>query len=121
MTYASGDLKLRPRDMAKIGYVHLNGGQWNGEQILSQAWIDLATAKHATTWATGFDYGYQWWLFDYVSNGTTYHSYHARGWGGQLISMFPSVDMVVVLTGGNYLTSDPADAILKHWILDALN
>ena len=49
-------------------------------------------------------------MFDYPANGQTYSSFSARGWGGQVIVMFPGLDMVVVLTGGNYLTPDPVDA-----------
>jgi len=120
MTYSSGDLRLRPRDMAKIGYLFVNDGMWDGQQIISPAWISQATTRHAETVNPGWGYGYQWWLFDYTVNGKTYPTFGARGWGGQVITMVPSEDMVIVLTGGNYVTSDPADAIIKHFVLDAL-
>ncbi|MCZ6858051.1 MAG: serine hydrolase [Gemmatimonadetes bacterium] len=120
MTYASGDLKLRPRDMAKIGYIFANDGQWNGQQIISPEWIAESTQHRKQTWDPRWGYGYQWWLFDYPANGRTYRSFGARGWGGQIITVFPDLDMVVVLTGGNYLTPDPTDAVIRQFVLDAL-
>jgi CubicO group peptidase (beta-lactamase class C family) len=120
MTYASGDLRLRPRDMAKIGYIFVNGGQWNGQQVVSPDWIAESTEHRKETRDPRWGYGYQWWLFDYPANGRTYRSFGARGWGGQMITVFPDLDMVVVLTGGNYLTSDPADAVIRQFVLDAL-
>lgn len=120
MTYASGDLRLRPRDMAKIGYLFVSDGMWNGERILSSQWIADATEYRLESRDTGWGYGYQWWLFDYPANGRTYHSFGARGWGGQLITVFPEVDLVVVLTGGAYLTPSPADAVIHQFVLQAL-
>ena len=120
MTYASGDLKLRPRDMAKIGYIFANGGVWNGQQIISPQWIAESTQNLKETRDPRWGYGYQWWIFDYPANGQTYRSFGARGWGGQVITVFPDLDMVVVLTGGNYLTPDPVDAVIRQFVLDAL-
>lgn len=118
--YASGDLRLRPRDMAKIGWLYANDGQWDAQPILSPAWIDRATTRHAETVNPGWGYGYQWWLYDFVVDGEVYRSVGARGWGGQMITVFPDHDLVVVQTGGNYLTGDPADAVVRNFVLEAL-
>lgn len=120
VTYASGDLRLRPRDMAKIGALFLNEGQWNGEAILSPGWVAEAAQERLPTWNPPWGYGYQWWTFDWPVNGSTVPSFGARGWGGQVITVFPTLDMVVVLTGGNYRSSDPTDAIISEFVLDAL-
>ncbi len=120
MTYASGDLRLRPRDMAKIGQLFAGGGFWNGRQVISPEWIAEATARRAETWNPGWGYGYQWWLHDFTVDGTVYPTIGARGWGGQMITVLPDQDLVVVLTGGNYLTSDPADAVVRYFVLEAL-
>lgn len=120
VTYASGDLRLRPRDMAKIGYLFINDGAWSGHEILSTSWIAEATARRAETWNPGWGYGYQWWLYDFDVAGTTYPSFGARGWGGQAITVFPEQSLVVVQTGGNYLTPDPADAVIRQFVLEAL-
>lgn len=120
VTYASGDLRLRPRDMARIGQLFLNGGTWKGERIVSAAWTAEATARHAETWNPGWGYGFQWWIHDFDVDGVTVPSFGARGWGGQFITVFPEQDMVVVQTGGNYVTDDPGDAVIRQFVLEAL-
>ena len=99
VTYVSGDLKLRPRDMAKIGYLFANDGVWDGTRIISSEWIAEATADYALTRNPLWRYGYQWWNFDWPVNGESYPSFSARGWGGQVITIFPTLDMVVVPNG----------------------
>ncbi len=55
-------LQLTPRDMAKLGYLYLHNGMWDGQQIVSAAWIRAAVQQHTTTDSTlGLGYGYQWW------------------------------------------------------------
>jgi len=119
MIHASGNLRLRPRDMAKLGYLYLNGGVWNGERILSEEWIEESTLGHVSLSGTE-GYGYQWWLQTYQVRSKSVDAYQAKGWGGQRIVVFPSLDMVVVFTGGNYLGHDPADDILTRFILPAV-
>jgi len=119
MIHASGNLKLRPRDMAKLGYLFLNGGTWKGERIVSEEWIEESTkGRVSPLWADG--YGYQWWLRTYHSNSTSVDSFYADGWGGQRIAVFPGLDMVVVFTGGNYVGEVPADDIVVRFILPAV-
>ena len=92
-----GRLRMKPHDMAKIGYLYLNNGSWDGEQILPPDWVDAASSKHSSLppVLTPWDgYGYQWWL---CSLGF----YSARGRGSQLITVVPDKDMVVVITGGH--------------------
>ena len=84
-----GYLWLHPRDMAKIGWLFLNRGRWDGRQIVPAAWVDAAT--RVQTDATWFDgYGYQWWVDeDY---------YAAVGFGGQFIFVVPDKRLVAVFT-----------------------
>jgi CubicO group peptidase (beta-lactamase class C family) len=104
---ASSTLYLRPRDMAKIGQLYLRGGEWNGDRIVSQEWIAESTAEAirippSENPIPGLieGYGYQWWRGT-LSNGDT-ETYFAAGWGGQFIFVLPEMDMVVVLTGGQF-------------------
>lgn len=119
MIHASGNLKLRPRDMAKLGYLFLNGGVWEGEPIVSREWVEESTKKHVTR-SSSAGYGYQWWLLTYRVNSMSVDAFHADGWGGQRIIVFPSLDMVVVFTGGNYVGADPSNEIVSRHILPAL-
>ncbi|MCD4731959.1 MAG: beta-lactamase family protein [Bacteroidales bacterium] len=124
VVFCSGDLRLRPRDMAKFGYLFLNGGVWQGEQIISQNWIDISTAKYSILsnyWSDLDGYGYQWWIWDNV-NGVEFKAYAASGWGGQWIIVSPNSNMVFVTTGGNYYTGEqiPIQSILSDYIIPAL-
>lgn len=87
-----GDLHLFPHDMAKLGYLFLNNGQWDGKEIVSSEWVAAATSKHATP-PNSYGYGYQWWL-------PLPEVYSADGRGGQMIIVVPGLDTVVVLTAG---------------------
>lgn len=88
-----GDLHLTPHDMAKLGYLYLHEGVWDGEQVLSPTWVKAATRAPEDA---DFDrYGYLWWLKPKPSD-----VYYADGRGGQRILVMPNQDMVVATTGG---------------------
>lgn len=94
--WGGGCQKLRPIDMAKIGYMMINAGQWKGQQIISQDWIDESTLERNPR------YGYSWWRIPFYSNGVMYKAIVASGAGGQRICLFPELQLVIVTTGGYY-------------------
>jgi CubicO group peptidase (beta-lactamase class C family) len=94
-------LYLKPRDMARFGYLYLNGGRWDGEQIVSKQWVEDSTLPHTP------GYGYQWWLQDV--NGVVVFS--AGGYGGQHIYCIPEKDIVVVVA------SNPGSRWRERWPL----
>ena len=96
-----GHLYLRPRDMAKIGQLVLQGGKWNGTQLVSTGWITKSTSALTTMDATS-KYGYLWWQRLFKLGDKTITAHQARGNGGQYIFVIPELDMVVVFTGENY-------------------
>ncbi len=93
-------LYLTSRDMAKIGQLILNQGKWNGQQIVSEQWIEEATTPK--TKITGIDYGYCWWNLPFKVGDDIIISKIATGNGGQYILVIPEMDMVAVFTGGAY-------------------
>ncbi len=99
--HAAGGLRLRPRDLAKIGQMILQHGSWNGTQIVPAAWIDEATAPHLMGEALFF-YGYQFWLGRSLVNGQEIQWPAAVGLGGQRLFIVPSLDLVVVVNSGMY-------------------
>jgi CubicO group peptidase (beta-lactamase class C family) len=100
-TDAGGGLRLRPRDMVKIGQLVLAGGRWNDRQIVSKAWIDASTRPRLE--ATGpYFYGYLWWLGRSLHGGREIHWDAALGRGGQSIRIVPELDLVVAVTAGYY-------------------
>ena len=117
MALASSGLYLRPRDMAKIGQLYLQGGIWNGERIVSQEWVQRSVERTVSIPASarGSDhasgYGYQWWLEEYRSGEI--EAYSARGHGLQFIVVFTDLNMVVVFTGGAWSIS-PFNASIKY-------
>ena len=103
---AGGGLRLRPRDMAKIGQLVLAGGRWNDRQVVSKAWIETSTAPKIEA-TDGQSYGYLWWLGRSVYNGRKVHWAGALGRGGQSIRIVPELDLVVVVTAGYYQDYSP--------------
>jgi CubicO group peptidase (beta-lactamase class C family) len=105
-TDAGGGLRLRPRDMAKIGQLVLAGGRWNDRQIVSKAWIETSTATKFNATDTQ-SYGYLWWLGRARHNKREVHWIGALGRGGQYIRIVPELDLVVVVTAGYYQDYSP--------------
>jgi CubicO group peptidase (beta-lactamase class C family) len=120
--HASGDLMLRPRDMAKLGYVLLNHGQWQEEQILSPDWVEKTTSSYIDTPApgNGEEYGYQWWHMTFPSEAGPVETLHRSGWGGQDLYLFPDLDLLVAMTGGNYEEQSPNNDIVTQHIIPAV-
>jgi CubicO group peptidase (beta-lactamase class C family) len=116
-----GGLFLRPRDMAKIGCLYLNGGRWQGKQIISEQWIQESTTTHVDTSqipqaARADGYGYQWWLSSFKVDEQVVESYSARGRGGQFILVLPKQQIVAVFTSpaDNGLMFQPLDMVQKY-------
>jgi len=116
-----GGLFLRPRDMAKIGYLFLNGGRWKGKQIVSENWVRESTkervgAPEIPKAARADGYGYQWWLSSFRVGEQVVESYSARGRGGQFILVVPKYQIVAVFTSppDNSLMFQPLDMVQKY-------
>jgi CubicO group peptidase (beta-lactamase class C family) len=87
-----GGLKLPARDLAKLGYLYLNGGRWDSIQVVPADYVSASTRPQSDP-GVG-DYGYQWWITDDYG----YDSFRAQGYGGQIIQVIPDLDLVVVIT-----------------------
>ncbi|CAG1000380.1 6-aminohexanoate-dimer hydrolase [Anaerolineae bacterium] len=87
-------LRLTTRDMARIGYLYLKNGQWEGKQIISSQFVKDSISGLVTTPFAGTTYGYMWWTVDGMDAAL------ALGYGGQYIMIVPSKDLVLVLTTG---------------------
>jgi CubicO group peptidase (beta-lactamase class C family) len=105
-TDAGGGLRLRPRDMAKIGQLVLAGGRWNGRQIVSKAWVETSTAPKLEA-TDGQSYAFLWWLGRSPLNGRENRWIGALGRGGQSIRIVPELDLVVAVTAGYYQDYSP--------------
>lgn len=94
-------LFLRPQDMLKLGRMVLDGGIWEGQRIISQAWLDQSLHFYVVP-SPQRGYGYQWWMLPKNRAHTIQDVWYADGWGGQHIFIVEDLDLVVVLTGSNY-------------------
>ena len=118
-------VSLTPRDFAKLGQLYLNGGLWNGAQIVSNEWVKKSVMSHTTTTEKRLGYpkyGFLWWKNYFDVMGRHIEGYQAQGNGGQMVFVFPDFEMIVVSTAGNYNNPRMINAfkILKHDILPSL-
>ena len=92
-THGWGDLHLKPRDAAKLGYLWLNKGVWDGvaDRLQLPGW-KMRLSRTAN--AGEDDYGYGWWVSE--------DSYYAIGRGGQNIKVVPALNAIVVTTGSGF-------------------
>jgi CubicO group peptidase (beta-lactamase class C family) len=96
----SAALQMRPVDMAKIGFLYLLGGRFEGQRVLDRAWVDRSLSEHVRMPAKGgpVGYGYYWWLYP------ERHVAEAWGGAGQRVHLIRDLGIVVVMTAG-----DPGD------------
>ena len=92
---------MRPRDLLKLGELHLRGGVWNGARVVSKRWVDESTA-HQISVPNGSSDGYGWHRHTLQVGGRSYQEYEANGNGGQFLIVVPELDLAIVFTAGNY-------------------
>ena len=105
-------MAMQPRDLVRFGYLYANHGTWDGRQVVSEEWVRESTTKNlrATSW---MDYGYLWWI--HISDDPPI--FEARGSGGQILSVIPSLDMAILVTGvGGGDMPDPDFVIHEYFV-----
>lgn len=137
VVYAGGDQRLTPREMLKFGVLYLDDGVWVGTRIIPESWVERSAAPYPgpeSTWFNSFiqpippgdatigrrGFSYTWWTHEFWDASSRIPVYWAFGWGGQKIAIFPEQDAVVVLTGGNYSSTDSTTRILKTYVVPSL-
>jgi len=123
--YMGGGMYMRPRDMAKIGQLYLDRGMGKGRRILPEEWVKESWGKYGRLRPlerNGHQYGYLWWHHHYEAGGRDIQTVEARGNGGQYIFVAPEIDLVVVITSGNFRTGKTRqpEEIMKKYILPAI-
>jgi CubicO group peptidase (beta-lactamase class C family) len=117
---SAGGLKLRPRDMAKVGQIILGKGILNDQKIIDKEWIEESITKHISSkdkkWS---GYGYFWWSRFYYVDGKKYRAVAALGYGGQQIIIIEHLDLVVVTTADNFDRPSFTDIIMRKFIIPA--
>jgi CubicO group peptidase (beta-lactamase class C family) len=112
-----GGLFLRTADLAKIGYLYLHDGMWDGKQIVSKEWVKQSLAPFIDA-EEGFKYGFKWWLLPRTDRRG--FVWMARGFGGQRLMVFPEEQLIAVFTGWEILKDEAKDRDLVNRILPAV-
>jgi CubicO group peptidase (beta-lactamase class C family) len=122
MPSAASGLRLRARDLAKVGSLYLHDGRWNGKQVLPAGWVERSTRRHfrfrpRTGVDAGgeFGYSYFWWYNCYPTAAGSIEARTAVGNGQQRIYVLPGLDMAVTILAGRY--NDPAASTLGTRLL----
>jgi CubicO group peptidase (beta-lactamase class C family) len=102
-----GDLHLLPEDLAKLGLLWLQRGQWDGRQIVSEAWVLDSVQRHSKIEKPDPGYGYGWWICD--------KDYQASGRGGQRLRVMAALNLLVVVTGSGFEYSE-----VESWLIPML-
>jgi len=119
VAFGGSGVRLTPRDMAKFGYLYLMNGEWDGDQIVAESWVEVSQQKHmARKYIPDNYYGYQFWVSDYGL-------YSAVGFEGQWIMIVPEHELVVVFNnnfeeGDNFQWTTP-ERLLNTYIIPAIN
>lgn len=93
-THGWGDLHLLPEDVAKLGFLFLNRGEWDGQQIVPEEWVLDAVRAHSRFIGDDYGYGYGWWISPV--------DYYALGREGQFVRVLSSLNTIIVTTGGGF-------------------
>ncbi|HEY8004395.1 MAG TPA: serine hydrolase [Phenylobacterium sp.] len=117
-----GGLQLTSRDLMKFGQLYLDGGKWEGRQVISAAWVRASVSPHANA-RQDTDYGYLWWLQTFHVAGKPVRTWGMYGTGGNKLYVLPDRDAVVVVTTTNYRVpraGDLTDALFTTLIAPVL-
>jgi CubicO group peptidase (beta-lactamase class C family) len=130
---ADAGLRLRARDLAKIGSLFLNGGRWTDQQIVPEGWVAAAPIGRVTPttfeprpdFALNVGYGYQWWSTRYATSHGEVDVYIMSGNGQQRVMVVPELSLAVTMFAGHYNDPSPEigwmpDRLLVEYVIDSL-
>jgi CubicO group peptidase (beta-lactamase class C family) len=108
--YIPTGMQLTPCDMAKLGYLYLNDGDWEGEQVVPAEWVAASLERYSST-GCGLGFGYHWWIY-------AFGAYAARSYIAQCC-VVPDTDLVVALTNGSGISAATAAGLVEYFIVPA--
>lgn len=121
----AGGLGLRSRDLLKLGQVYASGGTWNGRRVVPEFWVRESVRPRAVFYGpdgSEYQYGYLWWLRTLEIGGQSVPTVYMSGTGGNRVTLVPSLDLVVVITGEGYQdgrSHGHADRLLSDYVVPA--
>jgi len=112
VNFGGSGLMMRPRDMARFGYLYINNGTWDGQQVIPTSWVSETTQSITDLWEYG-GYGKLWWT--HPTDGV----YAAKGFSGQYIIVCPKYDIVATFSS-NIPNYDPTIEMFYEFILGSI-
>jgi CubicO group peptidase (beta-lactamase class C family) len=112
-----GGLRLPARELAKFGFLYLNGGQWADKQLIPADYVAAATLPRGSTPNLTKGYGWHWW----VATEGDHRTFRAQGYGGQFIYVVPDLDLVAVITSEPDTSGLDPQILITRTILPAVN
>lgn len=116
-----GQIFLRPRDMLKLGLLIRQRGVWQGRRVLSEAWVDAAVAKQSRVDDSDYGLGiwHRWYRVPIADGSRRVDTIMLSGNGGQKVYLVPSLDLIVVFTGGAFNVESPVNEMMARVLLPA--
>jgi CubicO group peptidase (beta-lactamase class C family) len=123
---AASGLRMTPRDLARIGQLILNRGQWEGRPVVPAEWLEKSFQPYLAV--DDFRrYGYFWYIGDFQygnpPNRPIAHWIGAFGYGGQRLFVLPELDLTVAITAGNYADENqwmPPIRVIREVVLPSV-
>ena len=117
-----GQIYLRPRDMLKLGLLIQHRGQWQDRRIISATWIEKAIAKQSRVDDSDYGLGiwHRWYAVRTKDGDRRVETIMLSGNGGQKVFLVPSLELIVVFTGGAFNVESPVNEIMARVLLPAL-
>jgi CubicO group peptidase (beta-lactamase class C family) len=122
LAQTGGGLRLRSRDLLKLGQLYANGGVWNGTRVVAPTWVKASTMPRVQV-DENTTYGYLWWLREFRAGDRKFAAYYMSGNGGNKVAVFPEIGVVTVVSSTNYNTRgmhEQTDRLLSEHILAAV-
>ncbi|HEX6316762.1 MAG TPA: hypothetical protein VFZ73_17950 [Gemmatimonadaceae bacterium] len=117
-----GQIRLRPRDMLKLGLLIERRGEWEGRRVVSASWIDAATARQSRVEDSDYGLGiwHRWYGVQTPAGDRRVDTIMLSGNGGQKVFLVPSLDLIVATTGVAFFVDSPVNRMLVEVLLPAL-
>jgi len=106
---------LPARDVAKLGFLYLNGRRWDGRQVVPADYVRDSTGSAAMPTGPRSDYAWQWW----ISRPGDHRAFSARGHGGQVVEVVPDLDLVAVVTTDPEQPGGDGDTLVENVLVPA--
>jgi CubicO group peptidase (beta-lactamase class C family) len=113
-----GGLYVSGSDLAKLGYLYLHDGMWDGKRMISGDWVKQSVTPYIDTGWQGLKYGFKWWLYPRKDGKRLV--WMGIGFGGQRLMVFPDEQLIVTFTGWDILKDPAVDAALAERVMPAV-